>query len=182
MPENPLRPPRFPYVGALLCAACLGAAAWLPLRYWTVLDVTVPELSAPHPASHRRQRYLGRYVRVQIPFWYPNAMELPDPDGTVLLQIIWDDWPETNGRIRINLRIDRSGPSPETTSTHSVCSGRVTHYKDNLVLDTTASRFHPAGIAGLVVGAMGAFVFTVALRHWLGERRKFREEANLRSV
>jgi len=33
----------------------------------------------------------------------------------------------------------------------------------------------------LVVGAMGVFVFTVALRHWLGERRKFREEADVRS-
>ena len=37
-------------------------------------------------------------------------------------------------------------------------------------LDTTASRFHGASIAGLVVGAMGVFVFTVALRHWLRER------------
>ncbi|MHC4199441.1 MAG: hypothetical protein ACYSU0_05570 [Planctomycetota bacterium] len=46
-----------------------------------------------------------------------------------------------------------------------------------LALDTTASRFHGATIAGLVVGAMGVFVFTVALRHWLGERRRFREEA-----
>jgi hypothetical protein len=29
----------------------------------------------------------------------------------------------------------------------------------------------------LVVGAMGVFVFALALRHWLGERRKFRQEA-----
>ena len=42
---------------------------------------------------------------------------------------------------------------------------------------TTASRFTGASIAGLVVGAMGVFVFTVALRHWLRERRKFREQA-----
>ena len=36
---------------------------------------------------------------------------------------------------------------------------------------TRASRYHPATIAALVVGAMGVFVFTIALRHWLGERR-----------
>jgi hypothetical protein len=46
-----------------------------------------------------------------------------------------------------------------------------------LAVDATASRFHPASIAGLVVGAMGAFVFAVALGHWLGERRRLREEA-----
>jgi hypothetical protein len=39
------------------------------------------------------------------------------------------------------------------------------------------SRFTGASVAGLVVGAMGAFVFAVALRHWLGERRRFREAA-----
>jgi len=32
-----------------------------------------------------------------------------------------------------------------------------------------------ASIAGLVVGAMGVFVFTVALRHWLKERRTVME-------
>jgi hypothetical protein len=32
-------------------------------------------------------------------------------------------------------------------------------------------------IAGLAVGAMGVFVFAAALRHWLGERRRFREDA-----
>ena len=46
-----------------------------------------------------------------------------------------------------------------------------------VALDTTASRFTGASIAGLVVGAMGVFVFNVALRHWLGQRRRFREEA-----
>ncbi|MHC4503898.1 MAG: hypothetical protein ACYTFI_11385 [Planctomycetota bacterium] len=42
-----------------------------------------------------------------------------------------------------------------------------------LGLDMRRSRLHPASIAGLVVGAMGVFVFGAALRHWLGERRRF---------
>jgi hypothetical protein len=46
-----------------------------------------------------------------------------------------------------------------------------------LCIDTTASRFTGASVAGLVIGAMGASVFAVALRHWLGERRRFREAA-----
>jgi len=51
MSDDPARPPRFPWIAAALCAACVGAAAWLPLWYWTVLDVTVPEVSALHAAS-----------------------------------------------------------------------------------------------------------------------------------
>jgi len=56
---------------------------------------------------------------------------------------------------------------------------RQIHLDENvhITIVTTASRFTGASIAGLVVGAMGVFVFTVALRHWLGERRKFEEEA-----
>jgi hypothetical protein len=34
-------------------------------------------------------------------------------------------------------------------------------------LDTNASRFYPASVAGLVVGAMGLFVFGLYLRSWL---------------
>ena len=44
-------------------------------------------------------------------------------------------------------------------------------------VDSTASRFHPASISGLVVGAMGVLVFAVYLRHWLKERRAFGEQA-----
>jgi hypothetical protein len=46
-------------------------------------------------------------------------------------------------------------------------------------VDSRASRFHGASIAGLAVGAMGVFVLAVAFRHWLGERRKFRPEARV---
>jgi hypothetical protein len=35
----------------------------------------------------------------------------------------------------------------------------------------TASRFHPASIAGLLVGAMGCFIFGLYLRSWLRERK-----------
>ncbi len=40
-----------------------------------------------------------------------------------------------------------------------------------LKLDTTASRFHPASIAGIVVGVMGCFIFGLYLRGWMRERR-----------
>ncbi|MHC4198762.1 MAG: hypothetical protein ACYSU0_02140 [Planctomycetota bacterium] len=46
-----------------------------------------------------------------------------------------------------------------------------------LEFDWGASRWHPASIAGLVVGAMGVFVFAAALRYWLNRRSAFRVEA-----
>jgi hypothetical protein len=45
----------------------------------------------------------------------------------------------------------------------------------NSEVDAPAGRFTGASIAGLVVGAMGVFVFSVALRHWLRERRAIME-------
>jgi len=47
--------------------------------------------------------------------------------------------------------------------------GRPDYYAINL--DTTASRFTGASIAGLVVGAMGCFIFGLYMRTWLGERK-----------
>ncbi len=59
-------------------------------------------------------------------------------------------------------------------------TGRVAPYWDFgdqtiWYFDSRASRFHPASIAGLVVGAMGVFVFGAALKAWLRERKAYRE-------
>lgn len=40
------------------------------------------------------------------------------------------------------------------------------------LLDTSASRFHPTSVAGLVVAAFGTFVFALYLRRWMKERGK----------
>jgi len=59
--------------------------------------------------------------------------------------------------------------------TDAVFTGRVRHGSvggsPECAVDTTASRFHPASIGGLVVGAMGVFVFAVYMREWLRARR-----------
>ncbi|MHC4202517.1 MAG: hypothetical protein ACYSU0_21205, partial [Planctomycetota bacterium] len=39
MSDDPARPPRFPYVAALLCAACVGMAGYLWMRYSYAWDV-----------------------------------------------------------------------------------------------------------------------------------------------
>jgi len=40
-----------------------------------------------------------------------------------------------------------------------------------VTVDTRASRLHPASVAGIVVGAMGVFIFGLHLRMWVKERK-----------
>jgi hypothetical protein len=71
--------------------------------------------------------------------------------------------------------------SHQTVSSYSGrMVGRVEDGSENhstlFIIDTTASRWHGASIAGLVVGAMGVFVFAVALKAWLNQRGAFHVE------
>ncbi|MHC4202526.1 MAG: hypothetical protein ACYSU0_21250 [Planctomycetota bacterium] len=170
MPDDPAKPPRFPYIAALLCAGCLGAAGWTWMRYSWAWEVTPRRLWELKRQGGHRGHYPpeGLYVQVrgnlrtledgfellgepnqpyaEIQVWRPK--EVPHPGKTPVLVL--------KGRFST---MDRLGGG----------------YMNPLV-DATASRFHGASVTGLVVGAMGVFVFAVALRHWLGERRRFREE------
>jgi hypothetical protein len=52
--------------------------------------------------------------------------------------------------------------------------GNRLRFTNTLFVDARSrGRLTGASVAGLVVGAMGVFVLAVALRHWLGERRRF---------
>ncbi len=204
MSDDPAKPPRFPYVAALLCAACVGAAAWTWMRYsycWDVEPLTFSELTPPN-SSWSVTNLHGRYVRVSgsvmnVQRGRPNAF----PD-VPMLEVRDRQWPRLSV---VSVIFPDSADLPCESGGHATFIGRAhalfsdedrehfwnarpsTKLNGRVVLldpmrfgqpivDTTASRWHGASIAGLVVGAMGVFVFTVALRHWLGERRKFREE------
>jgi hypothetical protein len=43
-------------------------------------------------------------------------------------------------------------------------------------LHVDEGRFHPASVAGIVVGAMGVFIFGLYLRRWLRERKALARE------
>ncbi|MHC4200656.1 MAG: hypothetical protein ACYSU0_11745 [Planctomycetota bacterium] len=157
--------PRFPYVGALLCAACVGAAVWTWMRYSYAWDATH---GTPVFFDARGMGpYLG--VRGQVrrdTLAWDTMISRPEVwlgvvnGGNFPLLLSEEDAAEPDSRTRWTGRLVRW---------HS-------QYESDYI-DATASRFTGASIAGLVVGAMGVFVFTVALRHWLWERRTFREEA-----
>jgi len=188
MPEtetNPAKPPCFPCVGAVLCAACVGAAGWTWMRYsfcWAATPEALCE--AYERGAPWDQRYVvvrrGRVVFVvtHVPVGREGA-PVPWASKTV----VYDGHGYTGHGIPNPLVCLFVEAAPEAVR-HVVSDkgrsigwqGRVRFPRDRRdssspTLDMTASRFTGASIAGLVVGAMGVFVFTVALRHWLRERR-----------
>ena len=180
MLDNPATPPRFPYIAALLCAMCVGAAAWTWMRYSYAWEVTPADLHRAF-TEYSCEDWHDYYVRVNgegLLFGEGYGADLAPArgdSGHMNVQKLEGNsalfiFPPSNvgvggppangfrGRVLVPLRVHRKDIYPEPA-----------------VICWTASRFHGASIAGLVVGVMGVFVFTVALRHWLGERRKFRE-------
>jgi hypothetical protein len=172
MTDDPVKPPRFPYVAALLCAACVGMAGYTWMRYSYCWDFSIRELE--------ERKINGLYVRVS---GYHNVLLM---DIDLLSESPRD--PElrryTPPYIAVHFQPGDEfipgripGYAERNDGGRATVRGRTTYRDeqrdDGIILGE--SRFTGASIAGLVVGAMGCFVFTVALRHWLGERRRFRE-------
>ncbi len=187
MSDDPIKPSRFPLVAALLCAACVGAAAWTWMRYSYCWEVKLDEFWHGERNDNQPDRpvtpdyhLLDRYIRTRI-----------------RVGESWSVGTRRGGRgsfYHVHYVLDGRGPAhllyggaDDLAGSEITVEGRACQLPEDVrpgipietwpSIDTTASRFHGASIAGLVVGAMGVFVFTVALRHWLGERRRFREEA-----
>ncbi len=183
MSDDPAKPPRFPYVTALLCAACVTAAVWTWMRYSYAWALDFGDGSFHYgyvndggaAAGVVRSRY-AHYAEVR---GLPAPMLLPsDHRGYSELLVSTGEGGEYSC---VLLQSDATLPPPR----RAVCfSGRVLmtdlHEPESLRrlrIDATASRFTWQSITGLVVGAMGVFVFAVYLRHWLKERRAWRKEA-----
>ncbi|MHC4505433.1 MAG: hypothetical protein ACYTFI_19185 [Planctomycetota bacterium] len=237
MPESDSywpRPPRFPYVGALLCAACVGAAVWTWMSYAYVWDVTPAGLFPSREAARRFPPWRSEFVNAAISAergpWVrrmprgaisiltgptPNRMsprpsvrepllEKADPDllgcyvrvrGVTLKiprlaarrikgrtvwvmtgEYLYEFLDPADEFCAVGIRGAYGAESPvirEGDGT-AYCYGRTIELPGcRISIDPAAGRLAAPTIAGLVVGAMGVFVFASALRHWLGERTAF---------
>jgi hypothetical protein len=115
---------------------------------------------------------LGRYVRTTGPASHWGRGTPISSYGRHVLVALDDD------RLFFYLQLtDQLEETEMREGMETAVRGRAILLLEGPAVDATASRFTGASVAGLVVGAMGLFVFTVALRHWLGERRVLREEA-----
>ena len=167
--------PRFPYVAALLCAACVGAAAWLWMEHSYATGITPKEMKAGWKRNAddlwgSTHPLLGRYVKLR---GISTGKVWTHPYGRSYLFV--DD--PTDEREEAQVCISQ-GQTADRGAAVSF-AGRVAFHDRCcgcgqglfVTVDTTASRFTGASVAGLVVGAMGVFVFAVAFRDWLGECR-----------
>ena len=192
MSDDPTKPPRFPYVAALLCAACVGAAAWTWMRYsycWSFPDTYLPMGGLWMPTHDPKEQLLmeDRFICLEGPWRLAHAQRVvftlsrrraglgnavsdgngPKPIRSI--QVLLDDAAQPIGRpLPVRGRVLYN-----FTYRHDVHPEYLRVIFDGPIIDTTASRFTGASIAGLVVGAMGVFVFAVALRHWLNQRGAF---------
>ncbi len=191
MHKSDRKPPRFPFVGAVLCTACIGAAAWLWMRYSYCWDVTPRDFWVDRVRSgtsgawplfpimigtaddgtgyswHPNPSLVGKYVRLTGYLRGGSVRELTVAGVPLDQQLRWP----VSVALAPGTPMDLAGDELLGSLT-----GRVVLLRPstNIQVDCAASRFTGASIAGLVVGAMGVFVFGAALRHWLNQRRAFR--------
>ncbi|MHC4199984.1 MAG: hypothetical protein ACYSU0_08340, partial [Planctomycetota bacterium] len=174
-------------------------AAWTWMRYSYTWEVTLSTLFEPSEKIRMQQRYVRASGRIVAWFSISDSSMVngrgvylallgPATGAESSVHVASPPWSRPCP-VGIGVVLNRSadGLLSEQGTVQELEQGtllRVTgraldldmlEPPSGLVVDATASRFTGASVAGLVVGAMGVFVFTVALRHWLGERRKLRE-------
>jgi len=187
---------RFPWVQLVFCLACLTMAGYTWMRFSYAWEVTPEDLLAAASGGVSPERTTGLYVRLtpsRESEWCEWAESMFDPDSTSLVYT-----PGIKRSVRVTPEKIRALPansvedydmesyadtflvsfSPPTRKFELIrrgIPGRVRGRSEGWggypawTVDTTASRFHPASIAGLVVGAMGCFIFGLYLRAWLQE-------------
>ncbi len=169
---------RFPWIQLVFCLACLFMAGWTWMRYSYCWDMGADQ------AAHS----FNEEVWGDGSTWAHRMVTIR---GRVTNSVRWDD--------SMQSEVQRLGLTPPVwevlveldASEHPylmgvVCNGGIVWPENSdfvgrigdyfggtgrWYVDTTASRFHGASIAGIVVGVMGCFIFWLHLRPWIGRKR-----------
>jgi hypothetical protein len=160
---------RFPWIQLVFCLACLSMTGWMWMRYSYAWAVTPVQLSAVGDDAENSPWRLY-YVAVR------GHVSLHRYRGKVdkSVETVWMEplaLPRNTPALAVDFPASTLKPGPATVK------GRVYVHLGSLRLFTrhrvfaNASRFTAASIAGLVVGAMGCFIFGLYLRAWLRERK-----------
>jgi len=173
---------RFPWAAAAFACACVATAAWTYMLFSYAWPISLRDLGrrrmparglARHEAMHPM---LDRYVVVTgILVKRPLEATMMFPPSGWLLRL-GDRHPkhQISGFSRVcHLR----GVSTKVGTPMEI-RGRLAVHESwssiptvSLYVDATRSRWTGASVAGLVVGAMGVFIFALHLRRWLRVRR-----------
>ncbi|MHC4247901.1 MAG: hypothetical protein ACYS9X_02110 [Planctomycetota bacterium] len=166
--------PRFPYAVAAFALACVVCATWLWMSYSYAWETTTKEVQEAlenwETDWARRHRAYVRIVSSPLPVAYEFAswdnervaiqVEY-DPSVVIVVETPFDC--SDVGELRLP-----DGPWEGRLMMSVIDGPRIA-----AMVDTTASRFTPETVAGLVVAAMGMGVFALYLKKWLAERRQF---------
>jgi len=165
---------RFPWIQLVCCISCLSMTAWTWMRYSYGWDVPAENLSVKS-ADGCGNPYAGCFVRLY------GAMGIAARGHYYCLAVPYNVDGLARGNTgnyeSVRLRpygFGRAPSGPVTLSGRLVLAGPETGQDGQnawLELDTDVSRFTWQSVAGLVVGAMGCFIFGLYLRTWLRERR-----------
>jgi len=182
---------RFPWVQLAFCLACLTMTAWTWMRYSYAWEFSRSD-------CERARLYIGVYdgrqtAHVFRPRWPYGRYTVvrgtaTEPFGVLENGVYYIHAPgddEILATVRLHEPADAPVGGKTMDGESKAFCGRLTapwheagpfiatsnRFASLLVIDTTASRFHPASIAGIVVGAMGCLIFGLYLRRWLRERR-----------
>ncbi|MHC4251708.1 MAG: hypothetical protein ACYS9X_21515 [Planctomycetota bacterium] len=172
---------KFPRLQLVFCLACLSMAAWTWMKF-SYAWPTTPEaiwLRTPIDAlgdiRPRQHPWLEECVSIRgeanrrfslFEFhWLVKSPIVGNPGEYVTVAV-----GKHHGVAEVELHYEHD--KKPVHGDVGVWSGRLTVGNGGfLAVDTTVSRFHGASIAGLVVGAMGCFIFGLYLRRWLIERK-----------
>jgi hypothetical protein len=151
------------------------------MRYSYAWAVTVGELRELLPMSLTRWPY-GAFVRVrgrildkdyEVDGTWLDVGAKRYPVSNALLLTFRDASDGHHAKVLVSKRWVGTRCEQDSSFTGRLGGLPWTAFEpaDNMTIDATSPRLVPQSIAGLVVGAMGLFVFAAALRHWLERRR-----------
>jgi len=169
--------PKGPTGAALaFCIACLAVCGYTWMRYSYAWDVT-PESLGPLLPEHDTPLCLDRFVRLRglscraevYACVQGNVVPVPpnSPRGHYFVWVAEPERPETAVAVYIE---DYRWSPEEVTFVGRIETGGLNALAAGYV-NVMSSRFHPASLAGIVVGAMGCFIFGLYLRRWLREKK-----------
>ncbi len=163
----------FPWLQLVFCLACLSMTGWTWMRYSYAWSIRTDDLVSPVCD--------GQYVVLDVREKGIRVLLTADYEGNVSTQLLKDgaQGPPVGFRI---LGVMVPGGMADAGGAETFMAIRLgptlkgrllapTSWDYSPSLDVSASRFHGASIAGLVVGAMGCFIFGLYLRAWLRETR-----------
>jgi hypothetical protein len=194
---------RFPWLQVVFCLACLMMTGYTWMRYSCAREVHVGELMAlgethvfrldgrrsvdGKPRTDHSVNLQPRHVRPwlerlivlrgTLEYSHIHAAIATESDRQLMAWVLRDG----EKSLLLNACVYEDSSPPELLATG--CYGRlsVAYFPseppdEQLYFDTTTSRFHPASVAGIVVGLMGCFIFGLYFRRWLRERKALASE------